>query len=265
MSDGVRYVLLGSAPLLALQCDANNCCASTLALSSNVFIDERLILGIHIPPGTPLATYISIMSQADIDAFVRSARYGTLTPHDVTTAVARGIPVNGRNSGWTNTALHHSVLFKRRDLVVALLATGADANLTNNCGKTPIFEGAAYSTADILQLLIDAGGGVNEPRNDGCTPLIALIRYNVDGAAARLEVLLACPDLNLDATYYGKTAEEWAVDRGYSQLAVAIAEERRRRIRWSALRAAWITATVPSTVGPLIRFTSGCCFCVDDG
>jgi ankyrin repeat protein len=185
------------------------------------------------------------MSQADINAFVNSAFNDTLTPQGVTTAVVtRGIPVNGRHkSAWNVTALHHTVLSKRRELVVALVAAGADANVTNLFGKTPMWWGAAYSTADILQLLINSGGSVNEPDNYGQTPLIALVRYNCNDAPARLQVLLARPELDLDAKYDGRTAEEWAVRRGHPEFAAAIADERRRRVRWSIVRCAWIAAT----------------------
>jgi ankyrin repeat protein len=188
------------------------------------------------------------MSQADIDAFIHSAQDDMLTPEGVTTAVVnRGIPVNGRSSILWATALHYAVLRKRRELVVALLAAGADANVKSAYGRTSVWEGAVDSTADILQLLIDGGGSVNEPRNDGCTPLIALLRWINGDAAARLEVLLACPELDLDAEYEGKTAEEWAVDRGHVELASAIAQERARRERWSALRTSWVAAITAST------------------
>jgi hypothetical protein len=162
----------------------------------------------------------------------------------VTTAVVtRGIPVNGRNSGWRVTALHQAVYTKRREVVVALLAAGANPDVTDDYGRTSVWVGATYSTADIPQLLIDGGGSVNEPDNVGRTPLIAVARSNNGDAAARLQVLLACPELDLDAEYAGKTAEEWAVHCGHTQLAVVIAEERARRERWSALRAAWVAAT----------------------
>jgi ankyrin repeat protein len=189
--------------------------------------------------------------QADIDAFVDSAFNGTLTHDDVTaTAVAtNSFLVNGRHSsdGWT--ALHYTVVWKRIELVVALLAAGADATIKNDCGETPAWYGALYSTADILQLLIDGGGSVNEPNCYGQAPLIALVRYNIKegDAAARLQVLLAFPELDLDAKYNGKTAEEWAVHCGRTQLAVTISAERARRQRWSALRAAWVAATIAPT------------------
>jgi ankyrin repeat protein len=185
------------------------------------------------------------MSQADIDAFVWSAN-DMLTPEGVTTAVERGISVNGKNMhGFT--ALHSA--YGRRELVVALLAAGADPNVKDdNDGTTSVWWAAFNSTADILQLLIDGGGSINRVDNDGQTPLIALVMYNYGDAAARLQVLLACPDLDLDAEFGGKTAQEWAVRKGRSQLALAIAEERSKRERWSALRASWITATATPSV-----------------
>jgi ankyrin repeat protein len=187
------------------------------------------------------------MSQAETDAFVDSVKDGTLTPEGVTTAVVtRGIPVNGRRSITGYTALNYAVGWKRRELVVALLAAGADANVKDNYGWTSVWWGAYYSTADILQLVIDGGGSVNEADNFGMTPLIALAWYNCGDVAARLEVLLACPDLDLDATYQCKTAEQWAVRKGYPELAAAIAEERSRRERWSTVRCAWVAATACS-------------------
>jgi ankyrin repeat protein len=179
----------------------------------------------------------NIMSQADIDAIV-------LTPEGVATAVARGIPVNARGE-WGYTALQRTVLWKpRRELVIALLEAGADPNVKNFFGKTSVWAGAYDSTADILQLLIDGGGSVNEPANFlRLTPLIALARNNCGDALARLQILLACPELNLEVICGGKTAEEWAVMRGHPELAVAIADERRRRVRWSTVRCSWIAAT----------------------
>jgi hypothetical protein len=194
-----------------------------------------------------------IISQEDINAFVDSAFNDTLTPAGVATAVGtRGIPVNGHSSTCGSTALHWAVRLRRREVVVALLAAGADANANDKYAATSVLWGAAYSTADIVQLLIDGGGSVNEPDKFGDTPLIALVMDNVGDAAARLQVLFLCPDLDLDATSDGKTAEEWAVDRGCSQLACAIADERRQRMRWSALRASWIAATVAPTTAPSI-------------
>jgi hypothetical protein len=186
------------------------------------------------------------MSQADINAFVHCAGGGgSLTPEGVTTAVGtRNIPVNGRRSGDGWTALHYAVYRKRCELVVPLLAAGADPNVKDAGDSTSVRTGAAWSTEDILQLLIDGGGSVNEPDIYGQTPLITLVSYDIGAVAVRLQVLLACPELDLDAKYDGMTAEERAVNDGHSQLAAPIAQERARRKRWSAVRTTWITVTI---------------------
>jgi hypothetical protein len=194
------------------------------------------------------------MSQADIDTFAYSAAWnGALTPEGVVVAVeTRGIPVNGRSSACGLTALQYAVISKRRELVIALLAAGADPNVKDPDGRTSVCAAAIHNTADILQLLIDGGGSVNEADNVGRTPLIyMLVRGSINVyTGARLQMLLASPVLDLDAKYKGKTAEEWAVTEGrpelagHPELAAAIAEEQRRRMRWSALRSTWIDATV---------------------
>ena len=179
------------------------------------------------------------MSQADINAI-------ELTPKGVMTSVARGIPVNARNR-WGETALHRTVHWKlRRELAVALLAVGADANAKNSIGESSVWQAAISSIADIVQLLIHGGGSVNEPDEYGNTPLIALARNSFGNAAARLQVLLRCPELDLNTKYDGKTAEEWAVRRGHPELAAAIAEERRKRVRWSTVRCTWASAIARS-------------------
>ncbi len=196
------------------------------------------------------------MSQADIGAFIESVRFGTTTPTCVTAAVvARGIPVSERHNNWlSETALHRAVRYKRRELLVALSAAGADPNVKDADGWTSAWAAAYYSTADILQLLIKSGGNMNEPNDYGETPLNALVKDAYGDAAARLKVLLACPQLALDAKYLGITAEQWAMHTGRSELAQAIAQERRRRMRWSASRFTWIATTNFGACGSLRRF-----------
>jgi hypothetical protein len=182
------------------------------------------------------------MRQADIDTFVDSAGWSdTLTPREVTAAVAKGIPVNGLRSNWAATALYRAVRLGRREMVVALLAVGADPNA--EIMRAIVWWAASDSTADILQLLINSGGSINgEKTEDDETPLIALVRHIHGDAAARLEMLLAQPELDLDVKYYGRTAERWAMHKRHAELAAAIATERRRRMRYGVLRSAWIAA-----------------------
>jgi ankyrin repeat protein len=180
------------------------CNCTQLNILAPLFKQEFIIVS--------FTTNNNIMSQGDIDDFIKSVQYGTTTPTCVITAVVlRGIPVNGRNSAWNVTALHYAVRFKCRELVVALLAAGANPNVTDVSGSTSVLWAASSSIADILQLVIHGGGSVNEADNVGWTPLIALARSRLGNAATRLQVLLRCPELDLDAACDGTTAEEWAV------------------------------------------------------
>ncbi len=142
-------------------------------------------------------------------------------------------------------AMFCAVTLLRRDWVVALLAAGADANKKHRGGPLMVSE-AAWRSAEILQLLIDAGGSVNE-LGDDVTPLIRLIMstlaFGEDGAADRLGVLLAQPELDMDAKCDGKTAEQIAVEANYAlELAAMIAKEIVKRVRWSRLRSFWVGA-----------------------
>ena len=210
--------LRGGIGLVAGKKTPLECTQSTFTPLFDNSTQPSLIARWTTPPGA--------MSQADVDAFVLSAVNGELTPEGVVAATAKGLSINGRNSGdYGRTALHWAVERKRRELVVALLAAGGDANIQDNNGWTSVYQGAYNCTADILQLLIDGGGNVKIPNKHGETPLIALVRWNSGDAAARLGVLLSRPEIILDAKYVGKTAEQWAVAKGRASLAEAIVAE----------------------------------------
>ena len=66
---------------------------------------------------------------------------------------------------------------------------------------------------------------MNEPDRFGETPLIALARSDSGDAADRLEAFLARPELNLSVIFEGRTAEEWAVEEGFPEVAAVIAAE----------------------------------------
>ncbi len=171
---------------------------------------------------------IRVMSRRAVDAFVDSAADDTLTPEGVRVAVVtKHVPVNGRRSSDGCTALLIAVTRRNRELVAALLAAGADANVKDRHGRTSVVWGAFSSTVDILQLLIDSGGSVNVADNDGVTPLISLtsFRHDCSYIPGELGVLLACSDLDLDGKCQGRTAEEWAMKEGRGALAAAIAAE----------------------------------------
>ncbi len=70
--------------------------------------------------------------------------------------LSAGADVNHRQGGfWGETALMHAVFHDRPDVVRLLIAQGADVNLANKQGQSPMYYAAAKP--EMMQLLIEAG------------------------------------------------------------------------------------------------------------
>ena len=106
---------------------------------------------------------------------------------------------------------------KHHDEVVWLLSHGADPN-----GDNVMFGCVLWSTTDILQLLIDAGGDVNR-ESYGEPPVFPVVRS--DGSEEKMRVLLAQPSLDFTIKCDGKTPEQYARDLDEPALADMIAQE----------------------------------------
>ena len=136
-------------------------------------------------------------------------------------AVANGASVNeeGKATAFSSKELplNAAVYNDHDDVVVWLLSHGADPN-----GDAVMWCGAACSTADMLQLLIDAGGDVNR-KSDGLAPLISAV--DGDNCERVVPVLLAQPSLYFTIKYAGITLEQYAHDYGTPAVAAMIAQE----------------------------------------
>ena len=118
-------------------------------------------------------------------------------------AIADGANVNARdNSG---NALNHATANRmpRADLigghkgiVELLIAAGADVNVKNQRGRTPLYDAAIWDRKDIAKLLFAAGADVNAKNKRGKTPLDEAIKWKHPETADLLR------------KHGGKTAEE---------------------------------------------------------
>lgn len=60
----------------------------------------------------------------------------------------------------------------RKDVVLNLIAHGADINQATDIGATPLFISVEFARKEIVQILLDKGADVNKGRSDiGATPL----------------------------------------------------------------------------------------------
>ena len=135
------------------------------------------------------------------------------------TAIADGAVVNAAGTvgfmgiGWSQLPLHVAVEKKHRDVVILLLQHGADPNAAD-----VMYAAARYSTPEVLQLLIDAGGCVN--RESHSRPPVFWVKDDANAA-----VLLGQPLLDLAVTFEGKTPEQCARSHGTASVAALIEAE----------------------------------------
>lgn len=115
--------------------------------------------------------------------------------------------VNTRDVTTGDSALH--IVTQRRDVmwIRFLTAKGADANIRNVRGVTPLALAAALGFVEGVEALIDAGARVDEANQTGETPLIAAVHRRDLGM---LRVLLAAGANPDRADNSGRSARDYA-------------------------------------------------------
>ncbi|RXR25949.1 ankyrin repeat domain-containing protein [Sphingobium fluviale] len=122
--------------------------------------------------------------------------------------------INTRDVSTNQTALH--IVTARRDLgwIEFLLAKGANPNLTDGGGATPLMIAAQLRFAEGAQALLDKGAQVDKANSSGETPLIRAVHLN-DVALVRLLVSKGANPDKKDLMA-GLSAREYAVRDGRS-------------------------------------------------
>ena len=97
-----------------------------------------------------------------------------------------------------------------------LLGEGADPNLANRFGFTPMHEAAILGNAEMLELMLDAGGDANAAFGEGETVLMTAART---GDAESVRLLLAHgADVDAFEHWHGQTALMWAAIENHADV-----------------------------------------------
>ena len=127
-----------------------------------------------------------------------------------------GVPVNGRDrGGWP--ALRHAVSKGHLGLAAYLLSVGADVNLPDKGGLTPLFS-VPKGNLPIASLLLMKGASINITTTHGFTPLMLALEQG-DEAFAQLLIIKGA-NLNVQEKLAGGSALLTAVRNGLTRTVV---------------------------------------------
>lgn len=122
----------------------------------------------------------------DVDQLYHAAGKGDLA--GVRQLIAAGTDVNAK-SGDGSQALNAAAVYNQHDVIKLLLAHGANPNVRNKEGDTPLVCATKYAGGDpiTVKLLVDAGTNLGIADNDGKTALDYARKQNQSDAIALLK------------------------------------------------------------------------------
>lgn len=137
--------------------------------------------------------------------------------------------INTRDYATGEGALH--IVVRRGDSTYTrfLLAKGADPNLRDDKGNTPLMVAATSGEIELLQLLIAQGGNVNLANSSGETPLIRAVQRR-DLPMARA-LLTAGSDPDQTDVIAGKSARDYANEDSRATAMAKLIAETPKKVR----------------------------------
>ena len=133
--------------------------------SSEIYYDANESIKI---PKTEYSSWIRAAAEGDISTIQSyiNKGYDVNTLYDLTISLPDGVTlITGSN------ALTVAAEYNQEEVVKLLLANGANANLANIRGITPLMNASANGHENIVKLLLDNGADVNAKSHNGLTAL----------------------------------------------------------------------------------------------
>jgi ankyrin repeat protein len=140
-----------------------------------------------------------------------------------------GAPVMNTRDGATGEGALH-IIIRRHDTVYmqVMLARGADTNIRDKDGNSPLILSALLGDPDMVRLLLAAGANVNAVNGRGETPLIVAVQRR-DATVTRA-LIAAGANPALSDTIAGKSARDYASEDTRGTALVKILDEAKPKI-----------------------------------
>lgn len=129
--------------------------------------------------------------------------------------IAEGADVNLAQPDGT-TPLHWAAYRVDRELVLALLRKGARAHVVNTYGASPLAEAVRVANVELVGMLLEAGTDANVANEDGQTALMLAARTG-NVAVAKLLVQHGA-EVNRREQYRDQSAVMWAAAQGHADM-----------------------------------------------
>jgi methionyl-tRNA formyltransferase len=115
--------------------------------------------------------------------------------------------------------LYDAIKDKDINLIKDCLKNGANVNVLNNNGWSPLIIGSFNANQEVIEILINGGADINLTNYKGTTPLMyAMSNYEKTGDKKNFELLIKKgADINRK-DIHGKTIKDYATDRGLLNL-----------------------------------------------
>ncbi len=126
--------------------------------------------------------------------------------------VNKGVNINEKK-GAGETALFNAIKSGNREMLLWLLANGADANVKDNYKATPLSYAVIVNDMEMVKALLEKTTGINEQDIDGMSILMWAIYSEYDNPAVIQALLDKGALLNLKDKQ-GNTALAWALKKG---------------------------------------------------
>ncbi|KAF6222312.1 hypothetical protein HO133_001398 [Letharia lupina] len=209
---------------------------SLLAHNADVHASSKGLTPLHISAATAQEQLVNILlsnSASSTGVPVITAYWG-LTPETVDLLLTRGANVSTTDCRWNKTALTWTAEIGSPATLKVLLSHGASVHHQDTQGSSALHYAAANARNDSIALLLDAGANPNLLDSGGNTPLIMLAsgrRFYLAGrwwnplAAERKEAATLLLSAGCDASVknmHGNLAVHYAAGNGYRGVLEAI-------------------------------------------